>query len=149
MPSKLQSAEHRPDPENIYVMFSYERHFWHSAQPVLKPKFPWEFVQMGDCRSPLETAAGWLVLSHGVGPMRKYCISAFLLGLDDPTKVINRLREPLIKPNENEREGYVANVVYSCGSLLHGRQLIIPYVMSDYATTFATLSLDDVLAAIE
>jgi len=139
----------RQDLENIYVMFSDHLHFWHATQLILKPKFPWEFIQLGNCGSPIETAAGWLVLSHGVGPMRKYCIGAFLLDLDDPTKVIGRLREPLIKPNENEREGYVPNVVYSCGSLLHGRQLIIPYAMSDYATTFATLSLNDVLAAME
>jgi predicted GH43/DUF377 family glycosyl hydrolase len=139
----------RQDYENIYIMFSDHLHFWHATQLLLKPKFPWEFIQLGNCGSPIETEAGWLVLSHGVGAMRKYCIGAFLLDRDDPTKVIGRLREPLIKPNENEREGYVPNVVYSCGSLLHGRQLIIPYAMSDYATTFATLSLDDVLAAME
>jgi predicted GH43/DUF377 family glycosyl hydrolase len=139
----------RQDYESIYVMFSDHLHFWHSAQLVLKPKFPWEFIQLGNCGSPIETEAGWLVLSHGVGAMRKYCIGAFLLDRDDPSKVLGRLREPLIKPNENEREGYVPNVVYSCGSLLHGRQLIVPYAMSDYATTFATLSLDEVLAAME
>jgi len=139
----------RQDYENIYVMFSDHLHFWHATQLVLEPKFPWEFIQMGNCGSPIETEAGWLVLSHGVGAMRKYCIGAFLLDLDDPTKVIGRLREPLIKPNENEREGYVPNVVYSCGSLLHGRQLILPYAMSDSATTFATLSVDDLLAVME
>jgi glycosyl hydrolase family 130 (putative beta-1,4-mannooligosaccharide phosphorylase) len=139
----------RQDYENIYVMFSDHLHFWHSAQLVLKPSFPWEFVQLGNCGSPIETEAGWLVLSHGVGPLRTYCIGAFLLDRDDPSKVIGRLREPLIKPTENEREGYVPNVVYSCGSLLHGRRLIVPYGMSDYATTFATLSLDEVLAAME
>jgi predicted GH43/DUF377 family glycosyl hydrolase len=139
----------RQDYENIYVMFSDHLHFWHSTQLLLKPAFPWEFIQMGNCGSPIETDAGWLVLSHGVGPMRKYCIGAFLLDRDDPTKVIGRLREPLIKPNENEREGYVPNVVYSCGSLLHGDRLVIPYAMSDYATTFATLSLAEVLAAME
>jgi predicted GH43/DUF377 family glycosyl hydrolase len=139
----------RQDFENIYVMFSDHLHFWHVTQLVLKPAFSWEFIQMGNCGSPIETDAGWLVLSHGVGPMRKYCLGAFLLDRDDPTKVIGRLREPLIKPNENEREGYVPNVVYSCGSLLHGRRLVIPYAMSDYATTFATLSLDEVLAAME
>jgi predicted GH43/DUF377 family glycosyl hydrolase len=139
----------RQDYENIYVMFSDDLHFWNRAQLVMKPTFPWEFIQLGNCGSPLETEAGWLVLSHGVGPMRKYCIGAFLLDLHNPTKVIGRLREPLIKPNESEREGYVPNVVYSCGSLIHGRQLIIPYAMSDYATTFATMPLDDVLAAME
>ena len=139
----------RQDYENIYVMFSDHLHFWDNTQLVLKPKFPWEFIQLGNCGSPIETEAGWLVLSHGVGAMRKYCIGAFLLDLDNPTKVIGRLREPLIKPNENEREGYVPNVVYSCGSLLHRGQLVIPYAMSDYGTTFATLALDDVLAAME
>ncbi len=104
---------------------------------------------MGNCGSPIETERGWLVLSHGVGPMRKYSIGAFLLDLDDPTKVIGRLRDPLIVANENEREGYVPNVVYSCGSLLHGDRLIIPYGTSDYATTFATVPLDEVLAAIQ
>ncbi len=139
----------RQDYENIYVMFSDELHFWHATQLLIEPKFPWEFIQMGNCGSPIETEAGWLVLSHGVGAMRKYCIGAFLLDLNDPAKVIGRLREPLIKPNENEREGYVPNVVYSCGSLLHGRQLIIPYAMSDSATTFATLLVDDLLVAME
>ncbi len=139
----------RQDSENLYMMYSDHLHFWHKTQLLLKPKFPWEFIQLGNCGSPIETDAGWLVLSHGVGPMRKYCIGAFLLDRDDPTKVIGRLREPLIKPNENEREGYVPNVVYSCGSLLRGGQLIIPYAMSDYATTFATLPLDEVLAAME
>src|SRR5207244_10562991 len=110
----------RQDYENIYVMFSRHLHFWHTARRVLKPRFPWEFIQMGNCGSPIETKAGWLVLSHGVGAMRKYCIGAFLLGLDNPDKVIGRLREPLIKPNENEREGYVPNVGYSCVSLVIG-----------------------------
>jgi predicted GH43/DUF377 family glycosyl hydrolase len=139
----------RQDYENIYLMFSDHLHFWHTTQLLLKPAFSWEFVQLGNCGSPIETDAGWLVLSHGVGPMRKYCIGAFLLDREDPAKVIGRVREPLIKPNENEREGYVPNVVYSCGSLLHGRRLIIPYAMSDYAATFATLSLDEVLSAME
>jgi len=139
----------RQDGENLYVMFSDQLHFWHDAQLVLKPAFPWEFIQLGNCGSPIETEAGWLVLSHGVGAMRKYCIGAFLLDRNDPTKVVGRLREPLIKPNENEREGYVPNVVYSCGSLLHGRRLLIPYGVSDYATTFATLPIDEVLAAME
>jgi predicted GH43/DUF377 family glycosyl hydrolase len=134
---------------NIYLMFSDHLHFWHKAQLLLEPKFPWEFLQMGNCGSPLKTEAGWLVLSHGVGAMRKYCIGAFLLDLNDPAKVIGRLREPLIKPNQNEREGYVPNVVYSCGSLLHNGRLILPYAMSDSATTFATVSLGDILAAME
>jgi predicted GH43/DUF377 family glycosyl hydrolase len=139
----------RQDAENIYMMFSDDLHFWHTMQLILEPKFPWEFIQLGNCGSPIETKDGWLVISHGVGLMRKYCIGAFLLDLDDPTKVIGRLPEPLIKPNAKERDGYVPNVVYSCGSLVHGGQLVIPYGISDYATTFATIPLDQVLAAME
>jgi predicted GH43/DUF377 family glycosyl hydrolase len=139
----------RQDYENIYVMFSDHLHLWRQKQLLLGPKFPWEFIQMGNCGSPIETERGWLVLSHGVGPMRKYCIGAFLLDGDDPTKVVGRLRDPLIVPNKDEREGYVPNVVYSCGSLLHGGQLIIPYGTSDHATTFATVPLDEVLAAMQ
>ncbi len=138
----------RQDHENIYLMFSEHLHFWNDSQLLLQPRFPWEFVQLGNCGSPIETKAGWLVISHGVGAMRKYSIGAFLLDLDDPTRVLGRLREPLITPNEGEREGYVPNVVYSCGSMVHGGRLIIPYAMSDYAATFATLELDDVLAAM-
>ena len=127
----------RQDGENIYVMFSDHLHFWHTMQLFLEPAFPGNSSRLGNCGSPIETDAGWLVISHGVGPMRKYCIGAFLLDRDDPTKVIGRLPEPLIKPNANERDGYVPNVVYSCGSLVHGGQLVIPYAISDYATTFA------------
>jgi predicted GH43/DUF377 family glycosyl hydrolase len=139
----------RQDNENIYLMYSDNIHFWYSPELVLKPTYAWEFVQLGNCGSPLETEAGWLVLSHGVGPMRKYCLGAFLLDRDDPTRVIGRLREPLLKPAEDEREGYVPNVVYSCGALIHGRDLILPYAMSDYATNFAVLSIDEILAAME
>jgi predicted GH43/DUF377 family glycosyl hydrolase len=139
----------RQDNENIHVMFSEDLHFWRTATLVLKPTFAWEFVQLGNCGSPIETERGWLVLSHGVGAMRKYSIGAFLLDRDDPTKVLGRLREPLITPAEDEREGYVPNVVYSCGTLLHDGLLIIPYAVSDYATRFATVPLSEVLAAME
>jgi predicted GH43/DUF377 family glycosyl hydrolase len=139
----------RQDAENIYVMFSDHLHFWHGMQLILEPKFPWEFIQLGNCGSPIETEAGWLVITHGVGAMRKYSIGAFLLDRDNPTKVLGRLPEPLIKPNTNERDGYVPNVVYSCGSLVHNGQLVIPYGISDYATTFATIPLGQVLAAME
>jgi predicted GH43/DUF377 family glycosyl hydrolase len=139
----------RQDNENIYVMFSDNVHFWNERQLLLKPTFPWQLVQVGNCGSPIETDAGWLVLSHGVGPMRKYCIGAFLLDRDDPTKVLGRLREPLIKPNENEREGYVPNVVYTCGALVHQGTLVIPYGLADHATGFATAPLDEVLAAMQ
>ena len=139
----------RQDNENIYVMFSDNVHFWNERQLLLKPTFPWQLIQVGNCGSPIETDAGWLVLSHGVGPMRKYCIGAFLLDRDDPTKVLGRLREPLIKPNENEREGYVPNVVYTCGALVHQGTLVIPYGLADHATGFATAPLDEVLAAMQ
>ena len=130
-------------------MYSDNIHFWHHPQLIMKPTFPWEFVQLGNCGSPIETEQGWLVISHGVGAMRKYCIGAFLLDREDPTKVMGRLRDPLLAPDEVEREGYVPNVVYSCGTLLHSSQVILPYAMSDYATNFATISLDEVLAAME
>jgi predicted GH43/DUF377 family glycosyl hydrolase len=139
----------RQDNENIYLMFSDDVHFWNERRLLLKPAFPWELVQLGNCGSPIETDAGWLVLSHGVGPMRKYCIGAFLLDRDDPAKVIGRLREPLLQPNRNEREGYVPNVVYTCGALLHNGELIIPYGLADHATGFATVPLAEVLAAME
>jgi len=139
----------RQDNENIYLMFSDNVHFWNEHQILLKPEFSWELVQLGNCGSPIETDAGWLVLSHGVGPMRKYCIGAFLLDRDDPCKVIGRLREPLLCPNSHEREGYVPNVVYTCGALLHQGELIIPYGISDYSTGFATVPLSEVLAAMQ
>ncbi len=139
----------RQDNENIDLMFSDNVHFWNEHTTLLKPAFSWELVQLGNCGSPIETDAGWLVLSHGVGPMRQYCIGAFLLDRDDPSKVIGRLREPLLKPNENEREGYVPNVVYTCGALLHNGELIIPYGLADHATGFATVPLADVLAAMD
>jgi predicted GH43/DUF377 family glycosyl hydrolase len=139
----------RQDDENILLMFSDNVRFWQTPKLLLQPAQPWEFFKIGNCGSPIETEAGWLVLSHGVGAMRKYCLGAFLLDLNDPTRVLGRLREPLLSPNESEREGYVPNVVYTCGALLHGRELIIPYAMSDYATTFATVSLNDLLAAME
>jgi predicted GH43/DUF377 family glycosyl hydrolase len=146
--SGLYAMLSRQDNENIYLMYSDNVHFWYERKMLLKPTFPWELVQIGNCGSPIETEAGWLVLSHGVGPLRKYCIGAFLLDRDDPSKVIGRLREPLLKPNENEREGYVPNVVYTCGALLHQGELIIPYGLADHATGFATVPLDDVLAAM-
>jgi predicted GH43/DUF377 family glycosyl hydrolase len=139
----------RQDNENIYLMFSDNVHFWDDHKLLLKPTFPWELVQLGNCGSPIETDAGWLVLSHGVGPMRKYCIGAFLLDREDPSKVIGRLREPLLKPNQNEREGYVPNVVYTCGALIHNGELIIPYGLADHATGFATVPLAEVLGAME
>jgi predicted GH43/DUF377 family glycosyl hydrolase len=139
----------RQDDENILLMYSANIHFWQTPKLLLPPAQPWEFVKIGTCGSPIETEAGWLVLTHGVGPMRKYCLGAILLDLEDPSRVLGRLREPLLAPNESEREGYVPNVVYTCGALLHGRELIIPYAMSDYASSFATVSLDELLSAME
>lgn len=138
----------RQDNENIYLMYSDNVHFWNERQVLLKPAFPWELVQLGNCGSPIETDAGWLVLSHGVGALRRYCIGAFLLDRDDPSKVLGRLREPLLEPNQNEREGYVPNVVYTCGALIHDGELIIPYGLADHATGFATVSLAEVLDAM-
>ncbi len=138
----------RQDNENIHLMYSDHSHFWYESQVIMRPDEPWEFVQLGNCGSPIETPAGWLVLTHGVGPMRKYCISAILLDLDDPTKIIGRLRDPLIRPEPGEREGYVPNVVYTCGAIVHGGHLIIPYAISDSVTTFATTELDALLDAL-
>jgi predicted GH43/DUF377 family glycosyl hydrolase len=138
----------RQDNENVYLMYSDMLHFWYTKELIAKPTYAWEYVQLGNCGSPIETGAGWLVLTHGVGPMRKYALGAFLLDLDDPSRVIGRLDVSLLQPDANEREGYVPNVVYSCGGLLHNRELIIPYAMSDYASTFATVSLDEVLEAM-
>ncbi len=138
----------RQDGENIFIMYSDMLHFWYTKELIAKPTFPWEYVQLGNCGSPIETDKGWLVLTHGVGPMRKYSMGAFLLDLENPTQVIGRLREPLLAPNENEREGYVPNVVYSCGGVVHNGQLIIPYAMSDYASTFATVRVDQLLAKL-
>ena len=139
----------RQDDENLFIMFSDNPHYWSDPQIILRPSEMWESVKIGNCGSPMETEAGWLVITHGVGPMRKYCIGAALLDLHDPTKVIGRLSEPLLAPEGNEREGYVPNVVYSCGSLLHGRQLILPYAMSDKASAIASLSLDELLVALK
>ena len=139
----------RQDNENIYLMFSDNIHFWNERSVLLKPAFPWELVQLGNCGSPIETDAGWLVLSHGVGPMRQYSIGAFLLDRNDPSKVIGRLRQPLLQANEKEREGYVPNVVYTCGALLRNGHLIIPYGLADHATGFATVPLAEVLADME
>lgn len=138
----------RQDNENVQLMFSDHLHFWYTSMPILKPRFPWEFVQVGNCGSPIETPEGWLVLSHGVGPMRRYCIGAFLLDLRDPTRVIGRLREPLISPDAHEREGYVPNVVYTCGMLPHHDRLLIPYGIADTSTAFASVPIADVLSAM-
>ena len=133
----------RQDGENNYIMFSDNLHFWYEATLIQKPEQPWEFVQIGNCGSPIETDKGWLVLTHGVGSFRQYSIGAILLDLDDPTKVIARLDEPLLSANEEEREGYVPNVIYSCGSMLFNETLIVPYAMSDIASRIAVVNVND------
>jgi predicted GH43/DUF377 family glycosyl hydrolase len=138
----------RQDDENLFIMFSDNPHFWNDPEIILRPNEMWNSVKIGNCGSPIETDAGWLVITHGVGPMRKYCIGAALLDLNDPTKVLGRLSHPLLCPEGHEREGYVPNVVYSCGSLIHGKDLILPFAVSDRATAIATVSLDDLLAAL-
>jgi len=138
----------RQDNENNYIMFSGQVDVWDSKKLILEPAYPWEFIQLGNCGSPIETESGWLVLTHGVGAMRKYAIGAFLLDLDNPAHVIGRLREPLIFANEDEREGYVPNVVYSCGGQIHNGKLIIPYAMSDYASGFAIVDLAELLGRL-
>ncbi|MBK9291393.1 MAG: response regulator [Bacteroidetes bacterium] len=138
----------RIDGVNNYIMFSDDINRWGEAIKLQGPTYPWEFIQVGNCGSPIETEYGWLVITHGVGTMRKYVISAMLLDLDDPTKVIGQLCEPLISPNEEEREGYVPNVVYSCGSIINNDELVIPYAMSDTASTYCTVPLKELLTAL-
>ncbi len=138
----------RIDGVNNYIMFSDDINHWNETKLLQSPQFPWEFIQVGNCGSPIETDYGWLVITHGVGTMRKYVISAMLLDLNDPTKVIGQLTEPIISPNEEEREGYVPNVVYSCGSIINNDQLIIPYAMSDTASTYATVPLEELLRSL-
>ncbi len=135
----------RHDGENMYLLTSDNVRFWNSAVPLAAPKFAWEFIQVGNCGSPLETDAGWLLLTHGVGPMRQYTIGAALLDRDDPSKVLGRLESPLIVPGASERGGYVPNVVYSCGGMIHNGRLVIPYGVGDVETAFATVSLSDLL----
>ncbi|MBW1944429.1 MAG: glycoside hydrolase family 130 protein [Deltaproteobacteria bacterium] len=135
----------RQDGENNHIMFSDNIHFWQKSQIVQEPEYPWEFVQIGNCGSPLETDKGWIVLTHGVGPMRQYCIGAMLLDLEKPSKIIARLDEPLLAPQEKEREGYVPNVVYTCGAILHNGDLVIPYGMSDITCGIATVNVSELI----
>ena len=135
----------RQDGENNHIMFSDNIHFWQESQIIQEPEYPWEFMQIGNCGSPLEVDEGWIVLTHGVGPMRQYCIGAILLDLENPTKIIARLDEPLLVPHEKEREGYVPNVVYSCGALIHNNALVIPYAMSDINSGIATVVVSELL----
>jgi predicted GH43/DUF377 family glycosyl hydrolase len=135
--------------QHIQLMFSDDLYRWESCQLLMKPKFDWELLQLGNCGSPIKTAKGWLLLTHGVGAMRKYVISAILLKLDDPAQVIGRLDKPFITVEGADREGYVPNVVYTCGAMLHGPLLVIPYAVSDSATACVTLVLDELLKEFE
>lgn len=135
----------RSDGENLYLSYSNNIHFWFEGVKIEEPANPWELVQIGNCGSPLETKKGWVLLTHGVGPMRKYCIGVSLLDLKDPSKIIGRLEEPLLAPREEEREGYVPNVVYSCGSIILNGELIIPYAISDSESHVASIPVDELL----
>jgi predicted GH43/DUF377 family glycosyl hydrolase len=135
----------RQDGENNHIMFSDNIHFWQESEIIQEPTRPWEFIQVGNCGSPLETDDGWIVLTHGVGPMRQYCIGAMLLDLENPARIIARLEEPLLAPREEEREGYVPNVVYTCGAIIHNNELVIPYAMSDFMSGIAAVGVSDLI----
>jgi predicted GH43/DUF377 family glycosyl hydrolase len=138
----------RLDNENLYYMESDQVCVWNEARLLLAPKYPWEVIQIGNCGSPIETEAGWLLLTHGVGPMRQYCIGAILLDLDNPCQVIGHTSEPLLVPTGTERFGYVPNVVYSCGGMIHQGTLVLPYAVSDLATSIAVIDLQELLGAL-
>ena len=136
----------RQDNENLYLIYSDDLYSWDGGGvAILKPQFPWEFVQIGNCGSPIELDAGWLMLTHGVGPVRKYAIGAVLLDRADPSKVIGRTREPLIRPEPAERHGYVPNVVYTCGAMRHDERIILPYAVSDTFSKFTTFKITDLM----
>ena len=139
----------RVDGENLFLLKTDRVDFWDQAEMILQPRQQWEYVQIGNCGSPIETEAGWLLLTHGVGAMRRYCIGAILLDKDDPAKVIGVLDEPLLSPTDEESSGYVPNVVYSCGGLVHNNNLIIPYGISDAATGFAVVKLEQLLERLK
>ena len=138
----------RLDNENLYYMESDDVLTWNDAEVLQRPKYPWEVVQIGNCGSPIETKAGWLLLTHGVGPMRQYCIGATLLDHEDPRRVIGQTAEPLLVPTGGERFGYVPNVVYSCGGMIHAGVLILPYAMSDLATSIAVIDVEELLGSL-
>lgn len=139
----------RQDHENIWLLTSDDLYTWNGGTKAVAPLWPWEFIQIGNCGSPIEIEEGWLVMTHGVGPIRNYCIGACLLDRDDPSKVIARMTRPLLRTSIEERDGYVPNVIYSCGALLNDRQLLLPYAVADSFTTFATLSVDRLLTAMK
>lgn len=139
----------RQDNENLYLVYSDDLYTWDGGRPILKPLYPWEFVQIGNCGSPIELDEGWLLLTHGVGPVRKYSIGAALLDKKDPSKVLARLREPLLGPQPSEREGYVPNVVYTCGAMRHRDKIIFPYAVSDTFCNFATIDIASLILAMD
>lgn len=139
----------RQDNENLWLLRSNDMWTWSGGEILLKPRFPWEFVQIGNCGSPIELDEGWLILTHGVGPVRNYSIGAFLVDKADPSKVLARMKEPLLRPVGEEREGYVPNVVYTCGGLVHAGRLILPYAIADSVTTAVSMKVDDLLGAME
>jgi predicted GH43/DUF377 family glycosyl hydrolase len=138
----------RLDNENNFLIRSNNVRFWYDQHIIQTPKAPWEVVQLGNCGSPIETEAGWLVVTHGVGPMREYCLGALLLDLNDPSRVLGCLQRPLLAPAEDERDGYVPNVLYSCGSMSFGDLLVLPYGFSDVGTRIATVKISDLLGAL-
>jgi predicted GH43/DUF377 family glycosyl hydrolase len=138
----------RQDNENLYLIYSDDLYSWDGGTAILKPQFPWEFVQIGNCGAPIELDEGWLLLTHGVGPVRKYSIGAVLLDKADPSRVLARSREPLVRPEPFEREGYVPNVVYTCGAIRHRDQIILPYAVSDTFCNFATISIRALLGIL-
>jgi predicted GH43/DUF377 family glycosyl hydrolase len=138
----------RHDNENIWLLNSDNLYSWNEGRRIISPKWPWEFVQLGNCGSPIEIDEGWLVMTHGVGPARSYCIGACLLDKRNPSKVLARTTLPLVHPSLTQRDGYVPNVVYSCGALVYGRTLLLPYGVADNFSAFATMPLFDLLAAM-
>jgi predicted GH43/DUF377 family glycosyl hydrolase len=138
----------RQDNENLYLIYSDDIHSWEGGRSILQPEYPWEFVQIGNCGSPIELDDCWLLLIHGVGPVRKYSIGAVLLDKKDPSKILARSREPLVHPEPTEREGYVPNVVYTCGAMRHRDQIILPYAVSDTFSNFATITIAALMQAV-
>jgi predicted GH43/DUF377 family glycosyl hydrolase len=138
----------RQDNENLYLIYSDDLYTWEGGRAILQPEYPWEFVQIGNCGSPIELDDCWLLLIHGVGPVRKYSIGAVLLDKEDPSRVLARSREPLVYPEPTEREGYVPNVVYTCGAMRHRDQIILPYAVSDTFSNFATITITALMQAV-
>jgi predicted GH43/DUF377 family glycosyl hydrolase len=138
----------RQDNENLYLIYSDDLYSWEGGQSFLQPVYPWEFVQIGNCGSPIELDEGWLLLTHGVGPVRRYTIGAVLLDKKEPTRVLARAREPLVRPEPTERAGYVPNVVYTCGAMRHGERIILPYAISDTFSNFATIKIKALLESL-